>query len=153
MALDLCYARCVSTKDTNPKDAVGSSKPPLSTIPCPVLFEIGAAMLEGACKYRRHNYRVAGVRSSIYYDAAMRHLMRWWEGEDVDPDSGVSHISKALAGLIVLRDAQMRGMVYDDRPPATHGWFPAIEQAVKDVLARFPNPLPPYTDKNQEEGK
>lgn len=143
----------MSTKDTNPKDAVGSSKPPLSTIPCPVLFEIGVAMLEGACKYRRHNYRVAGVRASIYYDAAMRHLMRWWEGEDIDPDSGVSHISKALAGLIVLRDAQMRGMVQDDRPPATHGWFPQIEQAVKGVLGRFPNPLLPYTDQNKEEGK
>lgn len=135
----------MSTKETNPKDAVGSSKPPLSTIPCPVLFEVGAAMQEGACKYRRHNYRIAGVRASIYYDATMRHLMRWWEGEDIDPDSGISHVVKAVAGLIVLRDAQIQGMLTDDRPPSTFSpWFSAVEQQVKDVLARFPNPLPPY---------
>jgi hypothetical protein len=142
----------VTTKDTNPKDAIGSSKPPLSTIPCPVLFEIGAGMLEGACKYRRHNYRVAGVRTSIYYDAAMRHLMRFWEGEDIDPDSGLHHISKAIASLIVLRDSQMIGNVVDDRPPISNpDWFEEAEQRVKNVLARFPNPLPPFTDNNKND--
>lgn len=142
----------MTTKDTNPKDAIGSVKPPLSTIPCPVLFEIGAGMLEGACKYRRHNYRVAGVRTSIYYDAAMRHLMRFWEGEDIDPDSGLPHISKAIASLIVLRDSQMIGNVVDDRPPASNpNWFKEAEQRAKDVLARFPNPLPPFTNANKND--
>lgn len=146
----------MSKKDTNPKDAVGCKKPPLSVIPCPVLFEIGAAMLEGACKYRRHNYRVAGVRLSVYYDAAMRHLMQWWEGEDIDPDSGVHHISKAIAGLIVVRDAMMRGMTTDDRPPKfdedpNHKhWLTEIQGLVDDVLKRHPNPLPPYTAEGEE---
>ena len=136
----------MTTKDTNPKDAVGSKKPPLSTLPCPVLFEAAAAMLEGACKYRRHNYRIAGVRASVYYDAAMRHLMRFWEGEDIDPDSGLHHVTKAIASLVVLRDSQMIGNVVDDRPPPSNPkWFPEAEQNAKDVLARFPNPLPPYT--------
>lgn len=144
----------MTTKDTNPKDAIGSVKPPLSTIPCPVLFEIGAGMLEGACKYRRHNYRVAGVRTSIYYDAAMRHLMRFWEGEDIDPDSGLPHISKAIASLIVLRDSQMIGNVVDDRPPASNpNWFEEAEQRAKDLLARFPNPLPPFTNANKNDTK
>lgn len=136
----------MTTKDTNPKDSIGSKKPPLSMIPCPVLFEIGAAMLEGACKYRRHNYRIAGVRSSVYYDAAMRHLMRFWEGEDIDPDSGLHHVTKAIASLIVLRDSQMIGNVDDDRPPPSNPkWFQEAEQNAKNVLARFPNPLPYYT--------
>lgn len=139
----------MSTKETNPKDAVGSSKPPLSTIPCTVLFEVGAAMLEGACKYRRHNYRIAGVRASIYYDAVMRHMMRYWEGEDIDPDSGIPHIVKAIAGLIVLRDAQMQGMLTDDRPPSSRPWFAAVEQQVKDLLQRYPLPLQPYVKGDQ----
>ena len=75
-------------KDSNPKDAIGIKKVSFSTIPAPVVAEIGLAMLEGARKYRRHNYRAIGVRASVYYDAFMRHVTAWWEGEDTDPDSG-----------------------------------------------------------------
>jgi hypothetical protein len=136
----------MSKKDTNPKDAVGIQKPPLSTVPSPVLMELGVAMLEGALKYGRHNYREAGVRSGVYYDAAMRHLMRWWEGEDIDPDSGLSHITKAIATLVVLRDAQMQGKVaFDDRPPTSQPWFQALEQRVAELLKRYPTPVPPFT--------
>ena len=81
-------------KATNPKDAVGIKKVPLSTVSSKVIMEMGLGMLEGARKYGRHNYRVAGVRASVYYDACMRHLMAWWEGEDIDPDSGLHHIIK-----------------------------------------------------------
>ncbi len=136
----------MTTKDTNPKDALGCKKPPLSVIPCPVLYEIGAGMLEGACKYRRHNYRIAGVRASIYYDATLRHLMDWWEGEDIDPESGLHHISKAMSSLVVLRDAQMNDMVNDDRPPpAKAGWLARVRKLVDEVLSRHPEPKPPYT--------
>lgn len=137
----------MNKKDTNPKDAVGISKPPLSTVPGPVLMEVGVAMLEGALKYGRHNYRSAGVRSSVYFDAAMRHLLRWWEGEDIDPDSGLSHIVKAIATLFVLRDAQMIGKIaFDDRPPPSdQSWFKQLEARVVDLLARYPHPVPPFT--------
>ena len=144
----------MSKKDTNPKDAVGCTKPPMSTVPSPVMMEAGLAMLEGALKYGRHNYRDAGVRSSVYYDATLRHMMRWWEGEDIDPDSGLSHITKAIASLIVLRDAQMQGKIaFDDRPPAADPtWFKTLEAKVAPLLARFPNPVRPFTinDKPEE---
>lgn len=112
----------MSVKDTNPenpKDGIGVRKAPMSTVPAGVMLEVGLAMLEGCVKYGRHNYRSAGIRSSVYYDATMRHLMAWWEGEDLDPDSAaqLSHITKAIASLTVLRDAMMQDMVTDDRPP------------------------------------
>lgn len=137
----------MNKKDTNPKDAVGIAKPPLSTVPAPVLMEVGVAMLEGALKYGRHNYRSAGVRSGVYFDAAIRHLFRWWEGEDIDPDSGLSHITKAIATLVVLRDAQMLDKVaFDDRPPASKPeWFKDLEARVQDLLKRYPNPVPAFT--------
>lgn len=134
----------VSTKDTNPKDAVGIRKVPVSTVPANVIQEIGLAMLEGALKYGRHNYRVTGVRASVYYDAAMGHLMSWWEGEDLDPDSGLSHITKALASLTVLRDAMARGMLTDDRPP--EGAHPAdigrSDPRAGTLLDKYPDPKP-----------
>lgn len=105
------------TKDTNPKDEIGVLKAPMSTVPAPVLAELGVAMLEGALKYGRHNYRAGGVRASVYYDATLRHLMAWWEGENIDEQSGISHVTKAIASLVVLRDAMMFGSMADDRPP------------------------------------
>ena len=79
-----------NVKPTNPKDALGVRKVPFSTISAPVIAELGVAMLEGAMKYGRHNYRVIGVRGSVYYDAVMRHMFSWWEGENIDPDRSES---------------------------------------------------------------
>lgn len=107
----------MTTKPTNPKDIIGIRKAPMSTVSAAVLAEVGVAMLEGALKYGRHNYRAVGVRSSVYYDGTMRHLMAWWEGRDIDPDSGMHEITKAITSLIVLRDAMIQGRVTDDRPP------------------------------------
>jgi len=138
-----------TSKDTNPKDSVGTKKVPLSTVPSPVLMEVGLAMLEGSRKYGRHNYRIAGVRSSVYYDAVMRHLMAWWEGEDLDPDSGLPHITKAMSTLVVLRDAQMNDKVSDDRPPSVKpGWVQDMNKKAEEIIDRYPNPKESFTKKD-----
>lgn len=129
-------------KATNPKDAIGISKAPMSTVSAAVLAEVGVAMLEGASKYGRHNYRAAGVRSSVYYDATMRHLMAWWEGEDTDPDSGMSHITKAITSLVVLRDAMIQGMCTDDRPPRSAEFYARLNTLAAEVLARHADKSP-----------
>ena len=122
------------TKLTNPKDVVGIRKAPLSTVPANVLVEIGVAMLEGSLKYGRHNYRTAGVRTSVYYDGTMRHLMAWWEGEDLDPDSGVSHVTKAIASVVVLRDAMLQGMATDDRPPSAKSFMTGLNEKAASLV-------------------
>lgn len=134
-------------KNSNPKDAIGALKAPFSTVPMPVVAEIGLGMLEGACKYGRHNYREIGVRASVYYDAAVRHLASWWEGQDIDPDSGVHHVTKALSCLVVLRDAMMNDKVSDDRPPAVRDqdWIAHFNERAKAILEKYPNPQQPYT--------
>jgi hypothetical protein len=132
----------VSIKDTNPKDSIGIRKAPMSTVPANVIAELGVAMLEGTAKYGRHNFRAAGVRASVYYDATMRHLMSWWEGEDVDPDSGLSHITKAIASLTVLRDAQMQGMASDDRPPRSVPFVSNLNGIAATILDRHADKSP-----------
>ena len=129
-------------KDTNPKDAIGISKAPLSTVSAAVLMEVGVAMLEGASKYGRHNYRAAGVRASVYYDALMRHAMAWWEGEDLDPDSGMSHITKAIATLVVLRDAMIQDKFTDDRPPRSAPFLPALNDTAAALLVKHADKHP-----------
>lgn len=129
-------------KATNPKDAIGISKAPMSTVSAAVLAEVGVAMLEGASKYGRHNYRATGVRSSVYYDAAMRHLMSWWEGEDTDSDSGMSHITKAITSLVVLRDAMIQDMCTDDRPPRSAEFYARLNTLAAEVRARHADKSP-----------
>lgn len=130
----------MSTKDTNPKDAVGTRKVPASTVSQAVSAEVGLAMLEGARKYGRHNYRVAGVRASIYVDAVFRHMMAFWDfHQDVDPDSGLSHITKAIASLYVLRDSMLKQNWVDDRPPALPTELLAqFNEKAAEIIEQYP---------------
>lgn len=134
-------------KPTNPKDAVGIKKMPLSVLSGPVLAEVALGCMEGALKYGRHNWRKAGIRFSVYYDATIRHLMQWWEGEDIDEDSGLSHITKAICSLMVLRDAMIFGMANDDRPPKSpHDWMTDMNRLADQLVEKYPNPLPAITE-------
>jgi len=141
----------VSTKETNPKDSVGVKKAPMSTVSSLVLAELGVAMLEGARKYGRHNYRVSGVRASVYKDALDRHMTAWWEGEDLDPDSGLSHVTKAIASLFVLRDAMICEMMEDDRPPrgAPAGWLSELNKKAAEIIDRYPDAKEAFTEKGR----
>lgn len=132
-------------KVSNPKDAVGIKKVPFSVIPWGVIAELGLAMLEGALKYGRHNYRSIGVRTSVYFDAALRHLSAFWEGQDIDPESGVHHVVKAIACLTVLRDSQLRGNVTDDRPPSmSDDWQRGLNDRADALVEKYPNPKEAY---------
>ena len=138
----------MNEKETNPKDAVGIRKAPMSVVPANVLMEIALGLHEGSRKYGRHNYRVAGVRASVYYDAAMRHLMDWWEGTDTDPDSGLSHVIKAITALVVLRDAMMNDMWTDDRPPKVKNrdWVKDFNGKSGEIIDKYPDAKAPFTE-------
>lgn len=102
-------------KNSNPKDAVGSSKLPLHLWPTTATIMGSVGLLDGMLKYGRSNFRGIGVRASIYVDACQRHINAWFEGEETDPDSGVPHLAHALACLAILVDAQAADKLNDDR--------------------------------------
>lgn len=135
-------------KETNPKDSVGSTKVPYHLVPSEVIGGIALAMLEGALKYGAYNYRVAGVRYSIYYDALQRHIKAWWNGEDIDKESGLPHIYKSLACLVVLADSIHIGNANDDRPPRLEdGWVQSLNEKAKALIEKYPSPPQPFTER------
>jgi hypothetical protein len=79
----------------------------------------------------------------------MGHIIQWWEGEDVDADSGLSHITKAIASLTVLRDAMIQDMLTDDRPPKANldKLRSELQTAVDGIFERIPEPKPAFTEK------
>lgn len=122
-------------KQTNPKDAIGSNKLPLHLWPTTASAMGSIALLNGMLKYGRSNWRIAGVRSSIYYDAVRRHLDAWFEGEECDPDDGVPHLAVALAGLAIIVDAQAAKTLNDDRMVA--GGYRALSNELTGHVARL----------------
>ncbi|QBE66846.1 dATP/dGTP diphosphohydrolase domain-containing protein [Pseudoduganella lutea] len=107
-----------ATKPTNPKDAIGSTKLGLDVVPDTLKVYAALAFTEGALKYGSMNWRVAGVRASIYKAALERHLMKYWNGEWADPITGVPHLASVIACAGIILDANAAGMLTDDRPPS-----------------------------------
>ncbi len=105
-------------KASNPKDIIGAGKAPLELVPDTLRVAASMAFLEGALKYGRFNWRLAGVRASIYKAALDRHMASWWNGEDIDAQSGLPHLWKAAACIAILIDSKEAGKLTDDRPPA-----------------------------------
>lgn len=141
----------MSKTTENPKTGAGRLKFSMSVLPANVMGELALALTEGARKYGRHNYRVGMVHASVYYDALMRHMSAWWEGEDIDPESGLSHLVKAAACLIVLRDAMVRDAVDDDRPPPSpEGWQARLNELHKELTERYPDAKEPITIRDVE---
>lgn len=89
---------------------------PFDVLPWRVVLEMALGMMEGGRKYGRHNYRAIGVRASVYYDATMRHLVDYLAGKNIDHESGLSHLTKALSSSQVLLDSMIMGNWVDDRP-------------------------------------
>jgi hypothetical protein len=137
----------MTIKDTNPKDALGIKKAPLHAVPCQPLYEVGLAMMEGGRKYGTHNYRSVGVRASVYYDAVMRHITAWWEGEDIDPESGIHHLMKAAACEFVYRDAEIMGNVEDDRPIRHPNKLDMnkFNGLAANIIKKYPDCVKPFT--------
>jgi hypothetical protein len=107
----------LATKPTNPKDALAVAKLPLHLVPDTIEAYAALAFAEGASKYGAYNWRVAGVRASVYHSALKRHLACWHNGEEADPLTGVPHLASIIACAGILLDAKLCGKLTDDRPP------------------------------------
>lgn len=124
------------TKETNPKDAIGDKKVPLSLCSPIAKAAWAVAQFVGMVKYGAWNWRSAGIRSSIYTSAMQRHLDAYLSGEEVDPVDQTPHLGHIMACAAILIDAKAAGKLTDDRPPVV-GLREAYAAAEKQmVLAR-----------------
>ena len=89
----------------------------LDQIPPEILIEYARVFDYGAEKYARDNWR-AGTDWHQFYGSALRHIYKWWLGEDIDPETGLPHLAHALWNVACLRYYQIHGIGNDDRPPA-----------------------------------
>lgn len=120
--------------NSNPKTLMGDQKVPvLSVVPPASIIAQATAMRYGAFLapkadgtrgYGPYNWRDQPIEAHIYIDAAMRHLMQWWEGDECEiirDDEGraidsVSHLAFAIATIGILIDASQHDSLINDRP-------------------------------------
>jgi hypothetical protein len=83
-------------------------------LPYDALDSVIAVLEHGASKYGAGNWE-KGPAWSRYWCAAMRHLTAYWRGEDLDPESGLPHLSHSVCCVLFLLSYQIRGTGDDDR--------------------------------------
>lgn len=96
-------------KLTNPKDALGIKKVPMSCLSSQVLALVAHA-------YCEEDLRPTEITSPIlteHYDAAVAHNMCFWEGQD--DKWAIPHLARCMAHTMVIRAAELDGSLDDDR--------------------------------------
>jgi hypothetical protein len=80
-----------------------SEKRRWSLVPAGVMDEVIDVLEYGSKKYSDNNWmRVPDARTR-YYDAAMRHMDAWWQGEVDDVETNKSHLAHAMCCLMFLQ--------------------------------------------------
>lgn len=83
-------------------------------VPGNALGDIAEVYAFGSSKYEDNNWR-RGYAWSLSYGAMMRHLTAFWEGEDLDPESGLPHLAHAGFHILALLTFMREQSDLDDR--------------------------------------
>jgi len=92
-------------------------KLPWHLLPPDAIDEILKVLEFGAGKYGERNWE-KGMAWSRPFSALMRHMWAWWRGEQVDPETGITHLAHAGCCIIFMLSYERRAIGCDDRPGA-----------------------------------
>ena len=73
-----------------------------SLLPGGTVQEIIKVLEFGAAKYGDNNWQRVPDARERYYNALMRHVEAWWQGESYDPESCIHHLAHACCCLLFL---------------------------------------------------
>ena len=91
-----------------------ASKSRVDLIPSKPLIGVGHVLAFGAKKYKPNNWRL-GLRWSDTLASAMRHLLAFADGEDIDPETKLPHIDQALCQVLFQSEYFHTNTGIDDR--------------------------------------
>ena len=79
-----------------------SDKPRYSLLPKGAVNSVIDVLEFGAKKYSADNWQEVDNAKERYYNAAMRHIDLWWNGEKLDSETNVHHLAHAATNLFFL---------------------------------------------------
>lgn len=89
-------------------------KPDMSLISAVAMKKLAQVLTAGKKKYTAHNWR-AGMKWSRCIAAALRHIFAYVGGENLDPETGLSHLAHAFCCLMFLLEYEETHKENDDR--------------------------------------
>jgi hypothetical protein len=89
-------------------------KAPMDLIDSHAMEQLAHVLGYGAQKYAKHNWR-HGLEYSRLVAAVMRHITAFNRGEDLDPESGLSHSAHAMCCMMFLNWMEQNRPDMDDR--------------------------------------
>ncbi len=128
-----------------------SNKAMISLICRPTLEGMAAALMYGMRKYTvvnpdgtttsgRDNYK-KGLQYTRVADSAIRHVLAFLDGEDLDSESGLPHLDHALAALNMLKYQTVYNLDMDDRYSTAVANEKAVLEASADANQLLPQDL------------
>jgi hypothetical protein len=92
-----------------------SQKPKMYLLPPKATMEVAKVLTFGAEKYDEENWRKLDNLQKRYTGGALRHIFAHMDGEDLDPETGYSHLAHAMCCLLFKLEAQLEKADKEER--------------------------------------
>jgi len=80
-------------------------------LPVGTVTQIIKVLMFGSAKYSDNNWKKVDMLKQRYYNALMRHINAWWEGEKLDPETNMHHLAHAGCCILFLIWGDDNGIV------------------------------------------
>lgn len=91
-----------------------AEKPQYDLIPLEILEEVARVLQFGSERYGKNNWQ-NGIEIRRLISATCRHLFAFQSGQTNDPESGLNHVSHAIANLLFILWMLKNKPEYDNR--------------------------------------
>jgi hypothetical protein len=84
-----------------------TEKPKMNLLPPKAVIEVAKVLTFGAEKYDAENWRKLDNLQSRYTAGALRHIFAHMDGEQLDPETELSHLAHALCCLLFKLEIEL----------------------------------------------
>lgn len=105
--IPLPFTQPPSRAEPKPGDKRDDGKPRYDLVPFVALHHLVLVLTFGAKKYTPDGWRAVPEWRRRYFAAALRHLIAWFGGERLDPESGLHHLAHAACCLFFLLELDL----------------------------------------------
>ena len=94
-----------------------SEKPRMNLLPPKAIVEISKVLTFGAAKYDAENWRKLDDLQNRYTAGALRHIFAHMDGEELDPETNLSHLAHAMCCLLFKLEIELENAQIEEEKP------------------------------------
>ena len=92
-------------------------KPKMHLLPPKAIVEISKVLTFGAAKYDAENWRKLDDLQNRYTAGALRHIFAHMDGEQLDPETNLSHLAHAMCCLLFKLEIELEDAKSKEEEP------------------------------------